>query len=743
MRSTLIRYRFLKPKVPSNRSIPIPGPSTCPNTPQSTKTFLRSSSSVITDPSIISIDYDRSVNEPESEINSASSSSLPTAVPVESISSQLRNLLSPPSPTFPAKRSSPPRELAFLLPSALSPLLSTSTRDYLRYISELLSDPTTPADQLWSEINRVHALGLFSHLAPEIFPHLFHLLPCDPDQIRWRRGGELHQPKKVEQIHHRIIFLLDRLAERQSNSSEDSLPSGFELQICRTAILEHYASLGFYRGGSLVWDILNDNCLPAPTATDQVLLLYCIRQNMIGLCWPDARPSKPYGTSSSTSTSAPQADSGSPKEIERMIDRAIQIATQLLSNPTTLGTKAESLIIRWSTEILACAAQVEKLEEWLRTQLGIELRYPDSGSHWVDGSITSAVIRMWRSQGEFGKMITFYQAAVEPSQEMVDRLEKKNNEINFFSSVPHSIPIPNTVEEVHEERTIEATEYVKELPITTRTYHDLITACVQSDRIHLALHFLTQAIERTEAYVTYLSSLPTNWKTKPPKPPLRLQPDTYQILIRHLCRKRRNTQLQTVQALSQRLLESIVKELEWYHLHSKYLSDIGSQGNEWDGLLQNIIPKNQTEDQIQEGYRGLEIEVFKPRFEIQRIHPPKRSEVTSIDLKVSKERISFLGKTLRHTIKLNERLDTMIIRVKEARQIRWELSQLNAIQKKVKEEEAEGKKEGFEKKLKKCQDRIDRLVKDRMKDSELFGYGQERNVFGRTKRRIWGPKQEF
>ncbi|EGG04052.1 uncharacterized protein MELLADRAFT_65040 [Melampsora larici-populina 98AG31] len=743
MRSSLIRYRFLKSKVPSNRSIPIPGPSTCPTTTQSIKTFLRSASNLITDPSILSIEYDRSVNESELDIESASSSSLPDPVPVESISSQLRNLLSPSPSTSPAKRSTPPRELAFLLPSALSPLLSTSTRDYLRYISELLSDPITPADQLWSELNRVHALGLFSHLAPEIFPHLFHHLPCDPEQIRWKRGGELNQPKKIEQIHLRIIFLLDRLAERKSNSLEGSLPSTFKLSICRTAILEHYASLGFYRGGSLVWDILNDNGLPAPTATDQVLLLYCIRQNMIGLSWPDERPSKPYGTSPSTSTSLPQADSGSPKEIERMIDRAIQIATQLLSEPTTLGTKAESLIIRWSTEILACASQVDKLEDWLRTQLGIELRYPDSGSHWLDGSITSAVIRMWRSQGELGKMITFYQAAVEPSKEMKARLEKKNNDLNFFSSVPHSIPIPTTGEEVIQEKPVEKIEYVTELPITTRTYHDLITACVQSDRIHLALHYLTQAIERTEAYVTHLSTIPTNTKTKPPKPPLRLQPDTYQILIRHLCRKRRNTQLQTVQALSRRLLESIVKEIEWYHLHSKHLSEISSQGDQWDGLLENIIPKNQTEDQIQEGYRGLEIEVFKPRFEIERIYQSKALDLTSTNLKVSKERISFLGKTLRHTIKLNERLNTMILRVKEARQIRWELSQLNSIQKKVKEVEEEGQKGRFEKKLKKCQDRIDRMVKERMKDSEVFGYGQERNVFGRTKRRIWSAKQEF
>ncbi|KAH9816533.1 hypothetical protein DFH28DRAFT_1056271 [Melampsora americana] len=742
MRSTLIRYRFLKSKVPSNRSIPIQGPSTYPIASQSTKTFLRSSSSVITDPSILSIDYDRSGNDSEPGIDSASSSSLPNAIPVESISSQLRNLLSPSPPTSAAKRSSPPRELAFLLPSALSPLLSTSTRDHLRYISELLSDSSTPADQLWSELNRVHSLGLFSHLAPEIFPHLFHHLPCDPDQIRWKRGGELHQLKKIEQIHHRILFLLDRLAERKSNPIEESLPSIFELQICRTAILEHYASLGYYRGGSLVWDILHDNCLPAPTATDQVLLLYCIRQNMIGLCWSDERTSKSYGTSSSTSTSLPQADSGSPKEIEKMIDRAIQIATNLLQEPTTLGTKAESLIIRWSTEILACASQVDKLEDWLRTQLGIELRYPDSGSHWLDGSITSAVIRMWRSQSELGRMITFYQAAVEPSQEMQDRLAKKENDLNFFSSVPHSIPIPNTEEVVNQERKIEKTEYVADLPMTTRAYHDLITACVQSDRIHLALHFLTQAVERTEAYVTHLSSIPTNSKTKPPKPPLRLQPDTYQILIRHLCRKRRNTQLQTVQALSQRLLESIVKELEWYHLHSRYLSEISSQGDQWDGLLENLIPKNQTEDQIQEGYRGLEIEVFKPRFEIKRINQSKTLDMSSIDLKVSKERISFLGKTLRHTIKLNERLDRMILRVKEARQIRWELSQLNSIQKKL-EGEGEGRKERFEKKMKKCQDRIDRLVKDRMKDSEVFGYGQERNVFGRTKRRVWGPKQEF
>ncbi|KAH9812349.1 hypothetical protein DFH28DRAFT_931195 [Melampsora americana] len=63
-------------------------------------------------------------------------------------------------------------------------------------------------------------------------------------------------------------------------------------------------------------------------------------------------------------------------------------------------SKADDLFNNTFTTILACASQVDRLEDWLRTQLGIKLQYPDLGSHWLDGSITSAVISMWRSQSE-------------------------------------------------------------------------------------------------------------------------------------------------------------------------------------------------------------------------------------------------------------------------------------------------------------------------------------------------------
>lgn len=75
---------------------------------------------------------------------------------------------------------------------ALSPLLDVSPRAHPCKLSKFLSDPLTPADELWRQVHQLHALGIFYHLAPECFPNLFCCFPCNPHEMQWKPYWNLY-----------------------------------------------------------------------------------------------------------------------------------------------------------------------------------------------------------------------------------------------------------------------------------------------------------------------------------------------------------------------------------------------------------------------------------------------------------------------------------------------------------------------------------------------------------------------
>lgn len=505
--------------------------------------------------------------------------------------------------------------------------------------------------------------------------------------MRWQRGGELRDPPKLQQVHHRILFLLDRLAERRIASAHRLTPT--ELQACRTVGLQHYASLGFYRGASVLWDALAaDEDLSDPSPAEQLLLLYTIRQSAIGIFWPDEQQIDLKNQS---------IDHGSAKEIDRMIERGGSLGALLLHAE---APPKQALIVRWVTEILASAQRVDDLERWLRDQLGVELHFPDAGAAWTDPALTSAVVRMWRGRGELGKMIGFYHAAVEPSGEMCSR----RTPFGFFSPAA-SLPTGET----------RAETYAPHLPVTTRTFHDLIASSVACDRIHLALHFLTQVVERAEAYAAHLAHLSADAKGAPPTPPLRLQPATYQALIGPLFKKRRSTQLKAARKLAQRALESVVVELEWYHHRAAHRTSSArsEEREEWARLLEVLVPRSATE-----GYRSLELAVFRP---VLALRSQAEDAGEGGELVVAQERVAFLGRSLRHGLRLVDRLDKMFERVELTRRIARERALVKWLERRkqkglvprVKWKKRESQVGGMELKIERAIERVEKLVEDR------------------------------
>ncbi|KAG0147058.1 hypothetical protein CROQUDRAFT_670747 [Cronartium quercuum f. sp. fusiforme G11] len=324
---------------------------------------------------------------------------------------------------------------------------------------------------------------------------------------------------------------------------------------------------------------------------------------------------------------------------EKETDKAINLAIE---------------IIRWITEILATKGKIKELESWLRDQFGIELHFPDLGSSWNDGIITSSIIRMYKERNELEKMITFYHAATEPSFKMLERSLNENHKFHY-SIVP------------------------------TRVFHDLIHASVKSNKPHLALHFLTEAINKSESELKLKPLIGHR---------LRLQPDTFNLLIKYLSRKRRDTQLLTLQTLVNRLLQINLIELEQFP--KEFINKIKSDSVE---ELESLI------------YRP-----FKPE--------------SDQDL-INFERCTFLIRSIKYTLIIRNRLNKLINNANQVRSIRWGLSHLNNL---IKES-----KNGSSPKIKRTQDRILKLIDQR---SLCVPRNRGRNVFGRVERRDWGRVSE-
>ncbi|OAV96771.1 hypothetical protein PTTG_26249 [Puccinia triticina 1-1 BBBD Race 1] len=515
--------------------------------------------------------------------------------PAQSLSTQLKSIfLTEDYPQDQQLDRQPPSSL--LRPSSASDTPSSVDLAYLAELSESLESDSyhqlsSPA---FSQIlNHLHAHDLFKHLSPRSFDLLLDFNPTAEDQQKQALQSTHYY------LYHRIIFLLDRIYEHQE------LFSQADLDRFHSIALKRLAHLGLFRPAEVIWDQLIgpssvDRLDHRPD--DQILMLDCIRTAFLN--HSQVHPQNPTSTrhpssssSSSSSSSYGTADTThqyhqellplSSKDLKRMISMAESIGSSLLAATTSrMDRVTERWAVRTVAEIFGLQGERSRLADWLGKHRSLDLDFPDNGASWSDPKLTAIVVRMFKEQGRLEKMVMVYEAALHPSPRMLVHPESSRE---FFTSDP-----PDHLQHASGRRKEQAEESRmgrRRNPILTRTYHDLISACTHANRPHLALHYLSEAVTENEAYV---GRLPEDVWTEARVPHLRLQPATYAELIPVLVRKKRDTQLRAVHALSERLVRATVAELQWIRRHvaaraaAPGLSAAASA--RWDQVLDAIVP---------------------------------------------------------------------------------------------------------------------------------------------------------
>ncbi|WAQ93142.1 hypothetical protein PtA15_18A200 [Puccinia triticina] len=520
--------------------------------------------------------------------------------PAQSLSTQLKSIfLTEDYPQDQQLDRQPPSSL--LRPSSASDTPSSVDLAYLAELSESLESDSyhqlsSPA---FSQIlNHLHAHDLFKHLSPRSFDLLLDFNPTAEDQQKQALQSTHYY------LYHRIIFLLDRIYEHQE------LFSQADLDRFHSIALKRLAHLGLFRPAEVIWDQLIgpssvDRLDHRPD--DQILMLDCIRTAFLN--HSQVHPQNPTST---------QLLPLSSKDLKRMISMAESIGSSLLAATTSrMDRVTERWAVRTVAEIFGLQGERSRLADWLGKHRSLDLDFPDNGASWSDPKLTAIVVRMFKEQGRLEKMVMVYEAALHPSPRMLVHPESSRE---FFTSDP-----PDHLQHASGRRKEQAEESRmgrRRNPILTRTYHDLISACTHANRPHLALHYLSEAVTENEAYV---GRLPEDVWTEARVPHLRLQPATYAELIPVLVRKKRDTQLRAVHALSERLVRATTSKNE------------------------NL---------------ALEKAVFT--------HANQDPHDEQIGFLRTLERAKFLSKSLAHSVRLLQRLTPLIEKTRVNRDIRFQ-----------------------------------------------------------------------
>ncbi|POW14665.1 hypothetical protein PSTT_02849, partial [Puccinia striiformis] len=471
-------------------------------------------------------------------------------------------------------------------------------------------------------------------------------------------------------LYHRIIFLLDRIYELQPRFTQD------ELNRFHSISLKRLANVGLYKPAELIWDQLVSS---KPNQDDQVLMLDCIKTAFKNYHSSPRGSVNTINENNNNNNLLPLTD----KDLKRMINLTQSIGQSLQSS--TLDHRTERWTVRTVSEIYVMQGEEGRLMEWLHQHRCLDLDFPDNGAAWSDPKITATVIKLYKDQNRLDKMISIYEAALNPTPRCTIEQRKSSKTKN---------------------------------PILTRTYHDLISACIRANLPHLSLHYLTQAIRETERYTAKLSLIqPTDFP--PSMPFLRLQPATYSELIPYLVKKKRDTQLKKVYSLTERLIKSIVIELNWIKDLAVFCSGSDSLVSEeedldrWKIVVANILPellsggteKGSVINLQSKIDQNMELEDLVFRFtnrpklktslpskliedpHLQEEEHESREEREEKDTKETQflrllERTKFLSKSCSHSISLLNRLSSLILKTKVNRDLRFEVGLLK--QKKIK-----------------------------------------------------------
>ncbi|KAH9443056.1 hypothetical protein KEM48_010368 [Puccinia striiformis f. sp. tritici PST-130] len=489
-------------------------------------------------------------------------------------------------------------------------------------------------------------------------------------------------------LYHRIIFLLDRIYELQPRFTQD------ELDRFHSISLKRLANVGLYKPAELIWDQLVSS---KPNQDDQVLMLDCIKTAFKNYHSSPRGNVNTINENNNNNNLLPLTD----KDLKRMINLTQSIGQSLQSS--TLDHRTERWTVRTVSEIYVMQGEEGRLMEWLHQHRCLDLDFPDNGAAWSDPKITATVIKLYKDQNRLDKMISIYEAALNPTPQMCLVSEQAHS---FFCATRPT----KTIEQRKSSKT--------KNPILTRTYHDLISACIRANLPHLSLHYLTRAIRETERYTARLSLIqPTDFP--PSMPFLRLQPATYSELIPYLVKKKRDTQLKKVYSLTERLIKSIVIELNWIKDLAAFRSGSDSLVSEeedldrWKVVVANVLPellsggteKGSVIDLQSKIDQNMELEdlVFRytnrPKLKtslpskliedphLQEEEQESREEREEKDTKETQflrllERTKFLSKSCSHSISLLNRLSSLILKTKVNRDLRFEVGLLK--QKKMK-----------------------------------------------------------
>ncbi|KNZ43802.1 hypothetical protein VP01_984g1 [Puccinia sorghi] len=556
--------------------------------------------------------------------------------------------------------------------------ISTHQQHYINQLTQsLINQQLTPAavDQI---LNHLHSNQLFPHLPTTTYDSLLDFNPAI--QLDNTLSSNYY-------LYNRIFFLLDRIHERKHLFSKN------HLNRFHSIALKRLAHAGLFKPAELIWEQLINQSSPHHPH-NQILMLHCIRTAI----------NNHHDSHLITQQHQNQFQNQnqellplSPRDLKRMISLTDLIATNLMSSSftgTTMDQKTERWAVRTVAEIYALQGERKRLTEWLTQRRALDLDFPDNGACWSDPKLTALVVRMFKEQGRLDKMISIYEAALHPSPSMLTHPESCYRTI-FESSSPSPIADPQPV--VSRQRGGGSRD--RSYPILTRTYHDLISACVHANRPHLAIHYLTVAVEDNEAYVERLPEVPLDL---PSVPHLRLQPATYAELVPSLVRKKRDTQLKTVYDLTERLVQSTVRELQWIRLLATSRStcenpDDDNKRHPWHLVLAAIVPEltsGQPADMETAKAENLSLEkaVFTHHNQPSSIDPLHLPLITSsIDEEDNNtpalesghmkdelgflrtlERAKFLSRSLAHSLRLLQRLHLLIHKTRLNRDIRFQ-----------------------------------------------------------------------
>ncbi|KAA1073418.1 hypothetical protein PGT21_011477 [Puccinia graminis f. sp. tritici] len=622
-----------------------------------------------------------------SRFNSTCSHSPPLPPPpAQSLSTQLKSLFitdqlqsDPQDQEQPSNHQSSTR----LLSNQTTP--SSIDLAYLKELSESLNSDSyhqlsSPA---FSQIlNHLHSNDLFKYLSPGSFDLLLDFNP---------EGEEKQSIQSTHYyLYHRIIFLLDRIYEHKELFTQHDLDRFHSIS------LKRLAHVGLFRAAELIWDQLI-----SPSATDrqddQILMLDCIRTAFLN----HQSSSQAHQQNHIDHTTAHDNQEYhrellplSSKDFKRMINLTESIGKSLLTSTTNrMDRVTERWTVRTVAEIFGIQGERTRLADWLSKQRSLDLDFPDNGASWSDPKLTAIVVRMFKDQGQLEKMIMIYEAALHPSSSMLAHPGSSFGQIFEDSLEPATLKtLPDEKHFISNRRSKEQDENSrmgrKRNAILTRTYHDLISACAQANRPHLALHYLSEAVAENEAYV---ERLPEDHTIEPPVPHLRLQPATYAELIPSLVKKKRDTQLRKVHELSERLVRTTVAELQWIRLRAaakadRLAEDPQKDSSPWGLVLAAIVPHLSGHPQTDlEASKSQNLALEKAVFTHANqpaLDAAPRSRTPTPDLTRQPEhhiafirnleRATFLSKSLAHSVLLLHRLTHLIDKTRINRDIRFQ-----------------------------------------------------------------------